>query len=91
MFTYYLTIFIDYLFQILNILLLIRVIISWVPHDMYHPIIQLLYTITDPILKPFQNLIPAHKIGVDFSPIIAFMVLGLVKSVLLKILVFGGF
>ena len=64
------------IFDLLYLLLLIRILISWIPHDRYHPIIQFLYQATDPILRPFQNIFPT-SVGIDFSPIFAFMFLGI--------------
>ena len=72
-------------FDILYLLLMVRILISWIPHDRYHPIIQLLYQSTDPILQPFQRIFPS-SVGIDFSPIFAFMFLGLLKNIILRLL-----
>ena len=72
------------LFDLLYLLLMIRILISWIPHDRYHPIVQFLYQSTDPILRPFQNIFPA-SVGIDFSPIFAFMFLGILKNIILRI------
>jgi len=55
---------------------------SWIPHDRHHPIIEFLYKITDPMLKPFQDLVPAHRLGIDLSPIFAFIALGLIQKLI---------
>ncbi|SVC75581.1 uncharacterized protein METZ01_LOCUS328435, partial [marine metagenome] len=34
-------------FNLLQMLILVRVILSWIPHDPYHQVIQLLYQITE--------------------------------------------
>ena len=73
------------LFDIVYLLLLIRILISWIPHDRYHPIIQFLYQSTDPILKPFQNIFPT-SVGIDFSPIFAFFFLSILKSIIFRLL-----
>ena len=70
------------IFDVLYLLLMIRVLLSWIPHDRYHPIMQFLYQVTDPMLRPFQNIFPT-SIGIDFSPIFAFIFLGILKSILL--------
>ena len=56
---------VDMIFQGLNLIIFIRVILSWVPHDMYNPLISIVYQVSEPILSPFRNLIPSHRIGVD--------------------------
>ncbi|HAR61962.1 MAG: YggT family protein [Candidatus Margulisiibacteriota bacterium] len=77
---------VSYVFQALYYLLIARVILSWIPHNPSHPIVQLLYTLTDPILEPFRKLLPSSSMGIDFSPIIAFIVLGLVQNLILGLL-----
>jgi len=76
---------INTLFNALNLLLFVRVILSWVPNLPYHPIVESIYKVTDPLLKPFQNLFPANKLGIDFSPILAFMTLSLIRKILFMI------
>ena len=56
-----------------EIALLIRIVLSWVPHNPYNKAIQFLYKITDPVLNPVRKLIPPFK-GIDFSPVIVFIV-----------------
>ncbi len=77
---------IDLIFQLLYLALLIRVLLSWIPHSEDHPIIHYIYRITDPMLKPFQDMIPTWKIGIDISPIFAFLALSLVKKIIFQIL-----
>ena len=72
-------------FDLIYLLLLVRILLSWIPHDRYHHMIQLLYQVTDPILQPFQRLIPTN-IGIDFSPIFAFMFLGILKSIIFRLI-----
>jgi uncharacterized protein YggT (Ycf19 family) len=43
----------------------------------------LLYQVTDVILKPIREILPFRSAGVDFSPIVAFFLLGFVKKFLL--------
>ena len=76
----------DVLFQALYFALLIRVLISWIPHDRYHPIISIIYSLTDPILRPFQDIIPSWKLGIDLSPIFAFFAIGIVRNLVFQLL-----
>lgn len=61
--------------EIYYIILIIRVLISWVSPDPYNFIVQLLYRITEPILSPFRRIIPLGRIGIDLSPIFAMLAL----------------
>ncbi len=53
----------------------IRALISWVNLDPYNPIVQILQKLTEPILRPLRKLAPPYKIGIDISPIIAFLLI----------------
>ena len=74
---------IDNTFNLLQMLIIIRVVLSWIPHDPYNQLIQLLDQVTDVILKPIREILPLQSVGVDFSPIVAFFLLGFVKKFLL--------
>lgn len=53
---------------------IIRVLISWVSPDPYNPIVQFLYRVTDPVLRPIQRYVPPAG-GLDFSPIVLIFVI----------------
>ncbi|NQU73748.1 MAG: YggT family protein [Candidatus Omnitrophica bacterium] len=68
-------------------LIIIRALISWVNPDPYNPIVQFLYRTTEPLLIPFRRIIPAHKIGIDLSPIFAILVLMFLRYFLVNSLI----
>lgn len=75
----------DKFFYILEIFVLIRVVISWLPIDRDHPIIELIYTLTEPILSPIRRMIDKSIFGgrgqvLDLSPLIAYIILQLFQS-----------
>ena len=74
-----------FLFQVLYFALFIRVILSWLPHHEDQPLISLVYRVTDPLLKPFQDLIPPWRLGIDISPILAGLALALAKEIIFKL------
>ncbi|MEZ4711028.1 MAG: YggT family protein [Caldilineaceae bacterium] len=62
--------------------LLARILMSWIPNlDPYHPIAQLLYQITEPVLDPARRIIPPLGM-IDISPIVVFIALGILQDVL---------
>lgn len=74
------------LFQtVFTIALIGRIVMSYVSPRMDHPIGQLLYQITEPILGPIRRLLPSMG-GFDFSPMIALIVMNLIISRLIRIL-----
>ncbi|MBD97399.1 MAG: YggT family protein [Candidatus Marinamargulisbacteria bacterium] len=72
--------------QLAHISLFIRIILSWFPHNRYHPFIDVIYRVTDPILLPFQRLIPGNRLGIDLSPLFAFISIQVFESFLLQLL-----
>lgn len=76
---------INFLFTALEFAILIRVILSWVRVDPYNPLVRLLDQITEPILAPIRRMIPPAA-GLDFSPIIAFFALEVLRQIILGLL-----
>ncbi len=76
---------VDIAFQVLIWLVVIRVLLSWVRHDPYQPIIKFVYDITGPVMKPFYKLVPVAG-GIDFSPIIVIFVLTIAQRLVHQIL-----
>lgn len=77
---------VSYAIEILKVLILLRIILSWVAPRSNNEFIELIYTVTEPILKPFRVLIPLGGARLDLSPILAYYVLGLVKYLIFRVL-----
>ncbi len=77
--------FIRIFFEGLIWLIFIRAILSWLPVDPYSPLIRIVVEITDPILEPFQKIIPPMG-GFDLSPIAAMFVLMLLEQFFLRLI-----
>ena len=76
---------VEVLFQIYWLLIIVRVLISWVNPDPFNPIIQGLTRITDPVLEPLRRVIP--PIGpIDISPVVALLLLQGLKYFLVQTL-----
>lgn len=54
--------------------ILIRIILSWVAPGNYNPIVALLNSLAEPVLRPFRRMIPPIG-GIDISPIFAIILL----------------
>jgi YggT family protein len=66
--------FIGWLLQIFGYLVVARALSSWFPDARRHPIVLLLYQITDPVMVPASRIIP--RIGmIDISPMIVILIL----------------
>ncbi len=68
--------------QIYSIILIIRILLTWFQTaDWAYQVISFLAPITDPYLNIFRSFIPPLG-GIDFSPILAFIVLNVVQQLL---------
>ena len=84
---YFLISLISNVFQIINMLIIIRVLLSWFNVSSYNQYIRFLYTITEPILAPFRNLLSSFNMGIDISPMIAIIALSIVRNFLIRLLI----
>ena len=75
-------IIIFYIFQIIKFLIIARVFLSWVPINVNYKIKQFIYDLTEPLMSPFRNLVPAHKVGLDLSPMLVLLSLQILQSLL---------
>lgn len=74
----------DLILTILWWLILIRALISWVNPDPHNTIVQFLYRMTEPVLEPIRRFLP--PMGIDISPIIAFLGVVVLRSFLVTTL-----
>ncbi len=72
--------FIDILAAVLYGALLARVIVSWIAPSSDNPIVAVIYQLTEPILAPIRKVLPSLG-TIDFSPMVAILVLALIQSV----------
>lgn len=77
------------LFTAVYWLIFARIILSFVSVflriDRYNPVMRFIYDITEPIMAPFRRIIPPVG-GMDFSPIVLFLVLQLVRAWILRLI-----
>lgn len=84
---------VDNAFRIYTILLIIRIIMSWIPlpdNPAMNTISRFIYDVTEPYLGLFRRLLPMAGVGgmgIDFSPIIAFFVLQMLHGVVNQVLI----
>ncbi len=73
-----------YLLSVVNLLLVVRCIISWFPVG-YNKIIEFLYNVTEPILSPIRKLLSRanYNMNVDFSPVVAYLIITLLQRLIL--------
>jgi len=89
------------IFQVLHAILSIyfwivigRAIISWVNPDPYNPIVRFLHNATDPVFERIRRVLPLQFSGIDFTPILVLIILGVLQNILARLqyqLTYGGF
>jgi YggT family protein len=66
--------------------LLAMIILSWIAPGSSNPAVYLIYQIVEPVAAPVRRLLPAMG-GIDFSPILLFILINIVQIVLRNIAV----
>lgn len=72
-------------FEVYSWILIVRILLSWIRHNPYQPIIRFIYEVTEPYLRIFRRIVPAYG-AVDFSPIIAFFALRIIEWIIIRVL-----
>ena len=67
------------------IVLIVRVVLSWVPRppEPLTPLINVVTAVTEPVMGPVRRLLPTAQlggIGLDLSPILVFLGVGILRS-----------
>ena len=72
-------------FEIFSLLILARIVVSWLNLNPYNPIVQFLHNTTEPILAPVRRLLPATGM-IDFSPMVVLIAALILQRVVVQIL-----
>ena len=70
------------LLQVMFWTIIIRIILSFVATDSYHPVVPLVMQLTEPVLAPIRRLLPATG-GLDFSPLLATLAIMLARILII--------
>ncbi len=75
-------------FYFLEILIFVRILLSWFPIGYNSGIGRFLYNMTEPILGPVRDMVDRSPLGggfgLDFSPIFALILMRLVQTLLIS-------
>lgn len=72
-------------FGLLQLALIVRVLLSWVRPSPFAWYVRWSYTLTEWMLHPLRGIIPL-VMRVDITPIVAYFLLGLVESFLMRLI-----
>ncbi len=67
--------------DVLTVVILIRVVVSWYFPRPTNVLVTILYRVTEPILAPLRRIIP--RVGIfDFTPLVAIILIQLIRYLL---------
>jgi len=72
-------------FELYSFILLARILISWFQPDPYNSIVRVLVALTEPILAPIRRILPPAG-PLDFSPIVAFILIRVIQMIVVSML-----
>jgi YggT family protein len=61
-------------------IIIARAILSWVNPDPYNPIVRFIHNVTEPVLGRLRSRLPLFFGGIDFTPMIAILLIILLSS-----------
>lgn len=67
------------LIDLYSIVVLAAVVMSWVRADPRHPLVAMVYRLTEPALAPIRRVLPPTG-GIDFSPMVLLIALRVFRS-----------
>lgn len=72
---------------VLNVLIVVRCFLSFIPHNPYGSIIRYVYEITEPVLAVCRKVLPESlRYPMDFTPMVALLLIQVVYSLLVGVL-----
>lgn len=82
---------INYFAQFLNLIILIRVVLSWLPVDRNSGFAGIIYGLTEPLVAPIRNILYRSPLGgpgmrLDISAIIVVFLIDIIKSLAISII-----
>lgn len=61
--------------------ILVQVIMSWINPQAHNPVLSILYSLNEPLLRPARRMLP-NSSGIDFSPLLVMVLIQLSKLLL---------
>lgn len=72
-----------FMLDIYTWIIIAAAVISWVSPDPYNPVVQLLRRVTEPVLRPIRRVLAPYQTGLDFSPLVAILIIQFIQRVIL--------
>jgi len=83
---------INLVLRVFEFAILARVLITWLPVSRENKLVDLLHTVTEPVLAPIRSMLSKSSLlqnsmlsMMDFSPIVAFILISVLRNVITMI------
>jgi len=63
------------LLNLYMLVIIVRVILSWIKPDPFNPLVRFIYNITEPVLQPVRKAVPPVGGTLDISPFIILLII----------------
>ena len=80
---------VDIVVYVITLILILQAVMSFAPIEPWHPVRRFLDQVTEPILRPFRNMIPPTGMF-DFSIMLALIVIQILGYIL-KQMIYAAF
>lgn len=75
--------FVGWLLGLYTWVIIAAALITWVNPDPYNPVVKFLRRITEPVLRPIRQVLSRYQTGLDFSPLVAILIIQFIQRVIL--------
>lgn len=75
---------VDLAFSVFIFAILIQAVLSWITPGTYNPVTSVLFSLTEPVLRPVRRVIPPIS-GFDLSPLVAILGLQVVRMLVMPL------
>jgi YggT family protein len=76
--------FIQDLISLYILIIIVAAVLSWIPpqssSDGLAKTQRVLYKLTEPVLRPLRAIVPRTRSGIDFSPLVALLLLSIIRA-----------
>ena len=78
---------INTIFYVYSMLIIIRVLLSWLPHDPNGAVVRYVYDFTEPYIGLFRRIFPPRpSFPIDISPLFALIVLHVAQALIIRLI-----
>ena len=75
--------FASWLLSLYTWVIIAAALITWVNPDPYNPVVRFLRRVTEPVLRPIRQVLSRYQTGLDFSPLVAILIIQFIQRVIL--------